>query len=162
MLSPTGWAISTPPELGPYGWTTTDLWVAPLASAIFATLTHAQPFWADLHRALIDLINQQKNSIPSFLMAFAAKDGELLKPVDAYTARSICALFLAGIFASRAVKNFWGPALENANNETKNVVKRRGKNLFFFFFPLSGFFFLITLLFYPKTVAPPRVLKEYY
>lgn len=120
MLSPAGWAVATPPELGPYGWTTTDLWVAPLASAIFATLTHAQPFWVVLHHTLIDLVGKQ--TIPPFLLTFGP-DGTL-KPMDTHTARSICALFIAGVFACRAIKSFWGPALENASKP--KAVKKRG------------------------------------
>jgi len=120
MLSPAGWTVGTPPELGPYGWTTTDLWVAPLASAIFATLTHAQPFWAHLHLTLIDFLGGQ-NIFASYLLS-SSKDG-VLGPVDNHTARSICALFMAGVFASRAVKNLWGPAVENAN-KTKAIKKR--------------------------------------
>jgi len=118
MLSPTGWTVRTPPELGPYGWTTTDLWVAPLASAIFATLTHLQPFWTHLHLTLIDFLGKQN---ASYLLA-SSKDG-VLEPADIHTARSVCALFMAGVFASRAVKNLWGSAIENAN-KTKAIKKR--------------------------------------
>ncbi|KAI6138888.1 hypothetical protein BKA82DRAFT_4229825 [Pisolithus tinctorius] len=56
LLQPTPLAVSTPPELLPYGWTATDLWSAPLVAALYATLTHTQPFWADVHAVLVGLV----------------------------------------------------------------------------------------------------------
>ncbi|THG92943.1 hypothetical protein EW145_g8527, partial [Phellinidium pouzarii] len=52
MLRPTGWALATPAELRAYGWTTIDIWCAPAITALYALLTHAQPFWAELHAML--------------------------------------------------------------------------------------------------------------
>ncbi|KAL5533496.1 hypothetical protein ACEPAF_5272 [Sanghuangporus sanghuang] len=55
MLNPTGWSLVTPAELRPYGWTTVDLWCAPLTTGLYALLTHAQPFWAELHGVLVQI-----------------------------------------------------------------------------------------------------------
>jgi hypothetical protein len=95
MFAPHGIRLQTPPELLPYGWTTTDLWAAPLVTGIYALLTHAQPFWADLHGVL------------SGALGGATEDG-VVKPLDSETARAACAMILAGMFATRATKNFGG------------------------------------------------------
>ena len=46
FLQPYALTLTTPPEMQPLGWSTTDLWCAPLITGLYATLTHAQPFWA--------------------------------------------------------------------------------------------------------------------
>jgi hypothetical protein len=101
MLNPTGeWSVTTPPELGPYGWTTTDLWIAPAASALFATLTHAQPFWIDLQRVLL-----------SFLSAHWGYNLGLstaLPPMSMDDARSVVAILISMAFAARAWKTYGG------------------------------------------------------
>ena len=48
--------LTTPTELLPGGWTTTDLWCAPLVTGLYAFLTHAQPFWADAHGVALGLL----------------------------------------------------------------------------------------------------------
>ena len=53
MLSPSGFSLCTPTELRAYGWTIVDLWCAPLVTALYALLTHAQPAWAQLHAFLV-------------------------------------------------------------------------------------------------------------
>jgi hypothetical protein len=41
MLDPRGWRVDrTPPEAMPWGWTSIDLWSAPVMTALWATLTH--------------------------------------------------------------------------------------------------------------------------
>jgi len=99
ILSPTPLALKTPPELQAYGWTTADLWCAPAVTGLYAFLTHAQPFWADLHTALIELLGG----------AASAKGGS--QPLDPDVARAVCALLLSGLFFGRTVKNFglWTP-----------------------------------------------------
>ncbi|KAI6037002.1 hypothetical protein BKA83DRAFT_4170620 [Pisolithus microcarpus] len=96
LLHPTPLAVSTPPELLPYGWTTTDLWCAPLITAIYATLTHAQPFWADVHAVLVGLLGG----------AVDADGLTKLEPLDAETARAACALVLTGLFVTRTTRTF--------------------------------------------------------
>ncbi|KAL4065214.1 hypothetical protein V8B97DRAFT_1946104 [Scleroderma yunnanense] len=98
FLLPTPLALTTPPELLPYGWTTTDLWCAPLITAVYATLTHAQPFWADVHAGLGVLAGGG---------GYAAEGvNAKLEPVDTETARAACALILAGLFVTRTMRTF--------------------------------------------------------
>ena len=88
---PTPLTLTTPPELLPYGWTTTDLWCALVVTALYATLTRAQPFWAYVHAMLSALIGDGYSA--------EAK----LELLDAETAR---ALILAGLLVTRASKTF--------------------------------------------------------
>ena len=97
FLYPTPLTLTTPAELQPYGWTTTDLWCAPLVTGLYALLTHAQPFWADLHVLIIEFIGGYLDERQSKLTAEA---------VDPEVARVICTLVLIGLFATRTVKNF--------------------------------------------------------
>ncbi|KIJ63273.1 hypothetical protein HYDPIDRAFT_29533 [Hydnomerulius pinastri MD-312] len=91
FLHPTPLALTTPSELLPYGWTTTDLWSAPLVTGLYATLTHAQPFWADIHAVLSGMLGGATQKVA---------------PLDAETARTACALVLAGLFATRTAKTY--------------------------------------------------------
>ncbi|KAI0261066.1 hypothetical protein BC834DRAFT_845814 [Gloeopeniophorella convolvens] len=93
--------LTTPPELLPYGWTATDLWAAPLVTGLYATLTHAQPFFAQLHALLFAFFAP---------LGLAAAEGGKVAPVDAATARAACAVLLCGLYAARAVRTF-GPGL---------------------------------------------------
>jgi hypothetical protein len=93
FLHPTPLALTTPTELLPYGWTTTDLWSAPLITAIYATLTHAQPFWADVHAVLAGVLG-------------GAVGADKIAPLDPETARSACALVLVALFSSRTAAKF--------------------------------------------------------
>lgn len=102
FLHPTPLTLTTPPELGPYGWTTTDLWCAPLITGLFALLTHAQPFWADLHVLVIQLLGGHLDENKDTKLYVAAE------AVDPEVARVICALLLAAMFTTRTVKNFGG------------------------------------------------------
>ncbi|KAJ8522611.1 hypothetical protein ONZ45_g810 [Pleurotus djamor] len=95
MLHPTTLSLRTPPELQAYGWTTADIWCAPVTTGLYALLTHAQPFWADLHTILVQMVGG------------AASVGEKgVEPLDPETARALCALVLATLFSARTVKTF--------------------------------------------------------
>ncbi|CAK5277574.1 unnamed protein product [Mycena citricolor] len=98
FLNPTPLALQTPPELQAYGWTTTDLWCAPLITGIYALLTHAQPFWVDVHTVLSSMLGGS--------VAVSEKGGSFVEPVDPDTARAACAAILATFFVVRSVKNF--------------------------------------------------------
>jgi hypothetical protein len=93
FLSPTSLAVQTPPELQAYGWTTTDLWCAPLTTGLYALLTHAQPFWAELHLVLSQALGST-----------SLKEG--VQPLEPEMARAICAFFLSTLFVGRTAKNF--------------------------------------------------------
>ncbi|KAH7890043.1 hypothetical protein F5I97DRAFT_630043 [Phlebopus sp. FC_14] len=92
FLHPTPLALTTPAEFQQYGWTATDLWSAPLITGLYATLTHAQPFWEELHIVLST--------------ALGASEGGKVEPLDPDTARTACALLLAGMFATRSVRTY--------------------------------------------------------
>lgn len=101
MLSPNGWSIATPPELGPYGWTTMDLWVAPLATAIYAYAAQLQPFFVSLN----SLIGSAEGA----------------KPMSTDDARSATFVVLATLFTAKAMRNFGGDALKNARKAPHTV-----------------------------------------
>lgn len=93
FLNPTPLSVQTPQELQAYGWTTTDLWCAPTITGLYALLTHAQPFWAELHTLLSQVLGSASLDTP-------------VKPLDPEVARAVCALLLSGAFVTRASKNF--------------------------------------------------------
>ncbi|KAH9890569.1 hypothetical protein C8Q73DRAFT_704812 [Cubamyces lactineus] len=93
FFQPYALTLTTPTEFLPYGWTTTDLWCAPLITGLYALLTHAQPFWADAHTVALGWLGA------------AGVDGKVAA-LDPESARAVCALVLAGLFTTRAVKNF--------------------------------------------------------
>ncbi|KAI0685152.1 hypothetical protein BC835DRAFT_546481 [Cytidiella melzeri] len=99
FLQPHTLTLSTPPELLPYGWTTTDLWCAPFITGLYATLTHAQPFFANLHSAIFGWLGAASTDAEGFVK---------VAPMDPEYARALCAIVLAGMFATRTVKTFGG------------------------------------------------------
>jgi hypothetical protein len=104
FLNPTPLSVTTPPELQPYGWTTTDIWCAPLITSLYALLTHAQPFWGDMHSLLAELLG-----IAGYMNEKGLVDGngrKIVDPVDPETARAACAIILAGMFVTRTVRTF--------------------------------------------------------
>ena len=103
--------LATPQELLPYGWTTTDLWCAPVITGFYALLTHAQPFWADLHATLAGVLG-------------ATEAGKVV-PLQAETARAVCAVILVTMFTTRAVKNFGGNGFASEKTETKESLKEK-------------------------------------
>ncbi|KIM57262.1 hypothetical protein SCLCIDRAFT_1219594 [Scleroderma citrinum Foug A] len=106
---PTPLALTTPPELLPYGWTTTDLWCAPVVTAVYATLTHAQPFWADVHSVLGTLAGGGGYTAEA-----------KLEPLDAEMARAACALILTGLFVTRTARTYGvGPFSKGAVDKIK-------------------------------------------
>ncbi|KAI0032334.1 hypothetical protein K488DRAFT_78533 [Vararia minispora EC-137] len=113
LLSPAPMTLTTPPELLPSGWTSTDLWVAPLTTALFATLTHAQPFFTSLHVLLFNFFSPLGLANVSYIGVQGK--GKLIA-VDPDSARGVCVLLLAGCFVTRAVKNFGGPSSPGAPN----------------------------------------------
>ncbi|KAF8589670.1 hypothetical protein K439DRAFT_1612476 [Ramaria rubella] len=111
MFNPGGWSLVTPAELKSYGWTTVDLWAAPLITAIVALLTQAQPVWAHLHIILVGLFHSRDSN-------------DLLKAWTVEDARSFGAVILWALFAARAVKNY-GIPWWNARPKKKEVMRSR-------------------------------------
>ncbi|KZV70606.1 hypothetical protein PENSPDRAFT_651334 [Peniophora sp. CONT] len=105
LLSPGPMTLTTPQELLPAGWQATDLWIAPLCTAIFATLTHAQPFYTSLHVMLARFL------APAGLahVAFDGPQAKLLA-VDDDTARAVCVVVLATAFVTRTIKTYGASA----------------------------------------------------
>ncbi|KAG0706431.1 hypothetical protein DFH29DRAFT_988134 [Suillus ampliporus] len=91
FLEPTPLTLTTPAALKSYGWTATDLWCAPFITGLYALLTHAQPFWVELH---------------SVISTVLGSTGDKVEPMDPESARAFCALILAGMFFTRTAKNF--------------------------------------------------------
>ncbi|KAI0318437.1 hypothetical protein OF83DRAFT_1116125 [Amylostereum chailletii] len=115
LLPPTPISLTTPPELLPYGWTSTDLWIAPLSTALYATLTHAQPFFTTLHALLFSFFQP---------IGLASITGEgALEAVDPQTARAACVALLSACFVTRTVKKF-GVAPIPAAHTTIGFEKR--------------------------------------
>jgi hypothetical protein len=123
MLSPGGWYLTTPAELKPYGWTTMDLWVAPLITGLSALFTHAQPFWTYLHLSLVgfsrpvDIQNLDQNPV---------------KPWSTADARALGAVILWFLFATRTIKNM-GVTWWNTKPKKKEVM-RSSEHVFLAFF----------------------------
>ncbi|KAJ7461521.1 hypothetical protein FB451DRAFT_1095822 [Mycena latifolia] len=113
FLNPTPIALQTPPELQPYGWTATDLWCAPLATGLYALLTHAQPFWADAHSVLSGMLGATVDP----------KSGGVAA-LDPHTARAVCVVVLTTLFVGRTVKNFAPEVWNNLGG-----IKQKGEKL---------------------------------
>ena len=111
-------ATITPPELLPYGWTATDLWIAPLVTGLYATLTHAQPFFAHLHALLFSFFSPFGLAPLSFQYATpGSPDPEgVVIPLEAADARAVCVLVLSALFGLRAVRTF-GSGIAKSESE---------------------------------------------
>ncbi|KAG1778437.1 hypothetical protein EV702DRAFT_1196426 [Suillus placidus] len=85
--------MSQPAErpIKPYGWAATEFCCAPSITGLYALLTHAQPFWAELH---------------SVISTALGTTGDKVVPMDPEAARALCALILTGMSSIRAVKNY--------------------------------------------------------
>jgi hypothetical protein len=108
LLRPTPMTLTTPPELLPYGWTATDIWIAPLVTGLYATLTHAQPFFAYLHALLFSFFSPlglAPLSSPSLKSDYSVIAGAVA-PLNADDARAVCVLVLSALFSLRAVRSF--------------------------------------------------------
>jgi hypothetical protein len=114
--------VQTPPELQAYAWTIIDLWCAPLATGLYALLTHAQPFWTDMHGLLASLLGENQIDQP-------------VKPLDPEVARAVCVLLLSTLFVGRTVKNFglWKkPYVKSSEFDLVNVKCKYNINVLVF------------------------------
>ncbi|KAH9955637.1 hypothetical protein BC827DRAFT_1236242 [Russula dissimulans] len=102
LLRPTPIEVATPPELLPYGWTATDVWSAPLVTGLYATLTHAQPFFTYLHALLYAFFWPLGLA---HLSDVTTKSGQrAVAPVDHETARAFCAIVLCALNVNRVMR----------------------------------------------------------
>ena len=83
---------------------------------MYALLTHAQPFWADLHATLSGVLG-----------GFGATEAGKVVPLHTETARAVCAVILATMFTTRAVKNFSGDVFpsEREGEERENLKEKK-------------------------------------
>ncbi|GJJ11909.1 hypothetical protein Clacol_006147 [Clathrus columnatus] len=121
MLSPTGLSLVTPAELEPYGWTTVDLWIAPLITGLWATLTHAQPTWTQLHIMFVSFIHSINGT--QYGKTF---DESTVLPWSTSDVRSLSAMIIWVCFATRTARNF-GVAWW-ANKSKKESLKSKIKD----------------------------------
>lgn len=91
-----------------------------MTTGLYALLTHAQPFWADLHRVIVEW------SIPSG--APASEKVPAIEPLDHDTARAVCAVFLTTLFVTRTVRNF-GQDFHKSLNAGKKKVMRNSESI---------------------------------
>lgn len=139
LLRPTPIEVATPPELMSYGWTATDFWSAPFVTGLYATLTHAQPFFAYLHAFLYVFFWPFGLAPLSKVGLASGQHQQAIAPVDHETARAVCAIVLCALNVNRAMRAY-GPGYKvmlthvaNALNTTKPV---------------------------PEAVPPPSTLEE--
>ena len=112
MLSPFGYTLRTPPEFLPGGWTTMDLWAAPLITCLYALLTCTQPCWVPAHRAVMGLLDAVGVRSANGQQLEGAPEG-----VDELTAQAICAIVLIVLFSWRALAT-------HGQVQTKDVRKK--------------------------------------
>jgi hypothetical protein len=112
LLRPTPIRVNTPPELLPYGWTATDLWATPLVAGLYATLTHAQPFFTYLHALLFSFLSPLGLATLTLSDASTKLGGShdqlVVAPLDARSARAVCAVVLCTLSVNRAIR-MYGP-----------------------------------------------------
>ncbi|KAG7086486.1 hypothetical protein E1B28_002436 [Marasmius oreades] len=117
FMNPTPITLTTPPELQPYGWTTVDLWCAPLITGLYALLTHAQPFWAEMHTVISTMLGAGNGEKP-------------VEAVDPETARAACAMILAFLFTTRTMKNFsgvWQTPITEVEKKVEKEMKPKAR-----------------------------------
>lgn len=132
MLSPYGYHVRTPPEFRTAGWTTMDLWIAPLITALYAILTHTQPFWVPIHTIFIKQVSRKTLLFGRVLLVSDMVENdegewseilkEYVKPMGKEEARSVLAILVCLLFAYRAIVNF---GLEWVRMKRKKMIKTR-------------------------------------
>ena len=121
LLRPTPVEVATPPELLPYGWMATDFWSAPLVTGLYATLTHAQPFFAYLH-ALLYVFFWPFGLAPLAKIGLASgQHQQVIAAVDHETARAVCAVVLCALNVNRAMRAY-GPGYKAMITQVANAV----------------------------------------
>jgi len=126
LLRPTPIEVATPPELLPYGWTATDFWSAPFVTGLYATLTHAQPFFAYLH-ALLYILFWPFGLAPLSKIGLASgQHQQVVAAVDHETARAVCAIVLCALNVNRAMRAY-GPGYKVMVTQVANAAVNTAK-----------------------------------
>jgi hypothetical protein len=107
LVRPTQIEVATPPELLPYGWTATDVWSPMLVTGLYATLTHAQPFFTYIHSLLFAFF-WPFGLARSEASTKSGGSANMVTPVDHETARAVCAIVLCALNINRAMRAY-GP-----------------------------------------------------
>jgi hypothetical protein len=113
--------VATPPELLPYGWTATDFWAAPLVTGLYATLTHAQPFFTYLHSLLSVFLWPLGLARLSDVTTKSGGPSRYVAPVEHETARAVCALVLCALNVNRAMRAY-GPGYAALITQVTNAA----------------------------------------
>lgn len=125
LLRPTPIELATPPELLPYGWTATDVWAAPFVTGLYATLTHAQPFFAYIHSLLYIFFwpfgLAPLAEVTSKTGLASGKRQHVVAAVDHETARAFCAIVLCALNVNRAMRAY-GPGYKAMITQVANAV----------------------------------------
>lgn len=108
LVRPTAIEVATPPELLPYGWTATDFWSPMLVTGLYATLTHAQPFFTYFHTLFFAFFWPFGLARLSEVSTKSGRSGNMVTPVDHETARAVCAIVLCALNVNRAMRAY-GP-----------------------------------------------------
>jgi len=125
LLRPTPIELATPPELLPYGWTATDVWAAPFVTGLYATLTHAQPFFAYIHSLLYVFFwpfgLAPLAEVTSKTVLASGHRQHVVAAVDHETARAFCAIVLCALNVNRAMRAY-GPGYRAMITQVANAV----------------------------------------
>jgi len=108
LVRPTPVEVATPPELLPYGWTATDVWSPMLVTGLYATLTHAQPFFTYIHTLLFAFFWPFGLARISEVSTKSGGSANTVTPIDHETARAVCAIVLCALNFNRAMRAY-GP-----------------------------------------------------
>jgi hypothetical protein len=108
LVRPTPIEVATPPELLPYGWTATDFWSPMLVTGLYATLTHAQPFFTYFHTLFFAFFWPFGLARLSEASMKSGTSANMVTPIDHETARAVCAIVLCALNINRAMRAY-GP-----------------------------------------------------
>jgi len=104
LVRPTPIEVATPPELLPYGWTATDFWSPMLVTGLYATLTHAQPFFTYFHTLFFAFFWPFGLARLSEASTKSGSSTNMVTPIDHETARAVCAIVLCALNINRAMR----------------------------------------------------------
>lgn len=122
LVRPTPIEVATPPELLPYGWTGTDVWSPMLVTALYATLTHAQPFFTYIHTLLFAFFWPFGLARLSEASMKSGSSEKMITPVSHETARAVCAIVLCALNINRAMRAY-GPGYAALISQVANAAK---------------------------------------